>query len=116
MTERQCKQILREDIQPVILGNSLSAHRLSLSLYARYGLSSLLCASRRSLLDALDPFAYFLPLVTDTEPRLLWEQLRDLSARYEGTLLLLIPSTPQELSRLGAYADALEEDFLLVIR
>ena len=114
MTERQCKQLLREDILPVILGNSISAHRLSISIHAKYGLCSLLCAPRSRFLDLINPFAFFLPLMTDTHPRLIREQLSDLSMRYENTLLLLIPSTQEELSRLGKETDALEENFLLV--
>ena len=116
MTDEQCKQILREDIQPVILGNSPSAHCLALSIYLRYGLSSLLCAPRTGILDKLNPVAHFLPLIADTEPRLVYEQLSDLSARYEGTLLILIPSSSEKLSRLGDYRDALEEHLLLVSR
>lgn len=114
MTDEQCKRILREDIRPIILGNSPKAHRLALSIYLRYGLSSLLCASRTGILDKLNPAAHFLPLITDAEPRLVCEQLCDLSTRYEGTLLLLIPSSPEELSRLGDYRERLEETYLLL--
>ncbi|MBR2353249.1 MAG: hypothetical protein IKA76_01950 [Clostridia bacterium] len=113
MTEKECKQILREDILPVILGNSLTAHRLSLHLFIRYGLSSLVCAEHRGCLGALNPFAGFFPL-TEGSSRLLCEQLEALAERYEGCQLLLIPSSPSERARLEACAPSLESTYFLI--
>lgn len=113
MTEKACKKILREEILPVILGNSLSAHRLSLHLYLRYGLSSLVCAEHRAWSDTVDPTAGFYPL-TEGNDRLLCEQLRDLSERYEGCQLLLIPASKNERTRLERCAHSLESAYLLI--
>ena len=112
MTERQCKEILREDVLPVILGNSRHAHRLSLRLYLQYGLTSLLCAERKGIRDLLDPSSTFFPLISG-EPRLICEQLCDLAAREEGRLLLLIPAEEKTRARLEGSLDSLESAFVL---
>ena len=112
MTQRQCKKILREEIQPVILGNSLRAHRLALRLYFQYGLCPILCAKKRHFLDFLNPFATVLP-TEEEPPRLLCEQLCDLSARYEGYLTLLIPVSEENLRRIGENTEVLESAYVL---
>ncbi len=112
MTERQCKRIIREDIQPVILGNSPAAHRLALRLSLRYGLSPLLLARSRRPLDLLNPFATVIRSLE--HPRLFCEQLCDLSSRYEGQMLLLIPSAPRELSPLESFTETLESAYVLI--
>ena len=112
MTERQCRRLLREDILPVILGNSLAAHRLAFRLSLRYGLSPILFAPHRRALDLLDPFGRVLPSETE-DARLACEQLCDLAERYEGVTLYLIPATPREQTWLGAHTEALEGAFRL---
>ena len=112
MTERQCKELWREELQPVILGNGFAAHLLALRLRLRYGLPSLLCATHRNLADLLFP-ASFIPLV-DAEPRLLCEQLTDLAKQYEDCLLFLIPSTETHHAWLAKHAALLEADYVLV--
>ena len=112
MTQRQCKELLREEIIPVILGNGTAAHRLALKLQWQYGISSLVCAPRRSAWDLLDPAADFFPLV-ESESRLVREQLCDLASRYEGCLLLLIPSREEERTRLGDDLASLEPFYVI---
>jgi hypothetical protein len=112
MTEREYKELWREDIQPVILGNGPQAHAIALRLRLLYGLSSLLCAPKRSIGDLLDPASTYFPLV-EADSRLLCEQLIAISERYDGYRLLLIPSTDAYRAWILENADPLEEDFLL---
>ncbi len=112
MTERECRRLVREDTLPVILGNGFAALRLALRLQILYGLSPLLCAPTRGVAGRLMPTAY-LPLVAG-DARLLREQLSDLADRYEDGLLLLIPATGEELSRLGSETEELETNYVLI--
>ncbi len=112
MTERQCKELLREEILPVILGNGRAAHRLCQTIRLHYRLSSLVCGECRTLWDRLDPFAFFYPVI-EGSPALLSEQLQALSHRYEGCLLILIPATEEDARRLAPIGSELESDYIL---
>ncbi len=112
MTNDTAKEVFRDTVVPVILGNDLRAHLLSLRLNTKRGLSSVLCGSRRNLLDILDLSCGYLSLSKDRS-RLSLEQLIDFSDRWNECILVLIPLTDADRSFLEENREALECRYLI---
>ena len=83
MEDSHLKELLRESVLPVILQNGLSAHRLSMRIFRRYKIVSLLCGNRKSLLDTLDLSCGFMRLFRTSDERIAAEQLCDLADEYD---------------------------------
>ncbi|MBQ8849678.1 MAG: hypothetical protein IJ011_05040 [Clostridia bacterium] len=112
MTKETAKELFCEAVSPVILGNSLAAHRQALSLYFKYGLSSVTCGARRNLWDLLNLAATYLHV--SEEGRLALEQLTDFSdRRQDDTVLLLLPTTEADRHFINENRDALECRYLI---
>ena len=61
------KEYLRGALLPVLLGDSVSAHALSAQIYARFGVVSYVCDSRRRFWSFVDPTSRFFDLIAVTE-------------------------------------------------
>ena len=61
------KWMLKGALLPVLLGDTPSAHLLSLKICARCGVRSLVCDERRSVLSIIDPTSRFFDLISVTE-------------------------------------------------
>lgn len=64
MTE-QAKNMLRESLIPVILGDTLRSHLLALRIYLRCGVVSYICDAKKSPLSFIDPFSRYFPLFSN---------------------------------------------------
>lgn len=113
MTE-ETKELLRQDILPVMLGNGLSAHRLAARIFARYGVVSVLCGARRGFFDCLDPTSVFLRLSRKDSARLFAERLTDFADAHEELLCLLVPMTADASALVSEQAPLLETRFVCV--
>lgn len=111
MTE-ETKDLLRQGIVPILLGNHRVAHRLSARLYRTYGIPSVLCGSRRTVWDFLNPASAFRRLSREGASRLVAEQLADLAAEYEDCFLLLIPLCEEDRALIRSHAELLESRFI----
>lgn len=110
----ETRELLRDDILPVVLGNGFTAHQLSSRLLARYGLSCTLCGARRNLLDFLDMSADFLRLASKSGGRLVAEQLIDFAELHADRFLLLVPASDSARAFLREQAEILEARFVCV--
>lgn len=90
MTGDTAREVFCETVVPVILSNSLYAHRLAARLRVRKGLASVLCGKSRGLLDLIDLDCGFLSLSPE-KGRLSLEQLIDFSDKWNECILVLIP-------------------------
>ena len=113
MADREIKELLRESVLPVILQNGLSAHRLSLSIFRRYKIVSLLCGKRKGLLDALDVSCGFMRLFRTPDERIAAEQLCSLADEYRDCTFELIPLSKRDRAFVSAYAEQLESRFII---
>lgn len=111
MTE-EIKDLLRQGIVPVVLGNDWAAHRLSARLYRTFGLPSILCGTRRSFWDFFDPATAFRRISLTASSRLVAEELMDLAAECEDCFLLLIPMGETERCLVREQASLLETGFV----
>lgn len=112
MVNEEFQELARQTLLPVILGHGLRAHRFAASLYRRYGVQSMVCGSRRSLLDLLDPNTFFLPLFHQRHPLLAAEQLMDFARCYEDLILLLIPVGEEQRSFGDDHRELLEGRYI----
>ena len=109
----EARELLRDEVLPILLGNGVAAHRFASRLSRRYGVACLLCAEHRNLLDLLDLNTGFYRLSRQSE-RLCAEQLSDLSELYSDRLLLLVPMSDAEREWLCRQAELLETRFVCV--
>ena len=61
MTE-EAKNLLRESLIPVLLGDNLKTPLLAMRIYLTCGVVSYICDTKKSLFNALDPFSRSFPL------------------------------------------------------
>ena len=61
MTE-EAKNLLRESLIPVLLGDNLKTHLLAMRIYLTCGVVSYICDTKKSLFNTLDPFSRYFPL------------------------------------------------------
>ena len=64
MTDK-AKNMLRESIIPVLIGDNLRSHFLALKIYLNCGVVSYICDAKKSPLDLFDPFSRYFPLFSD---------------------------------------------------
>lgn len=60
--KEMARNMLRESLIPVLLGDNARAHRLALRIYLRCGVVSYVCDTKKSLFNAIDPFSRYFPL------------------------------------------------------
>ena len=108
---REAKNLLKQYLVPTVLGHGIGAHLLAFRLYWKYGCPSMLCGSRKNLLDLLDPFAGFFRL--SMEERLAAEQLAELADGYEDCIFLSVPLSEEGRSFLRREKDLLDCRYIL---
>ena len=112
----EAKELLRDDIMPILLDNGLGAHRFATRIATRYGIACTLCGERRNLLDLLDLNTGFYRLSRHRGSRLAAEQLTDLAELYSDRLLLLVPIRASDCAWLAEQRAVLESRFVCVER
>ena len=109
----EVRELLRQCVVPVILGNGAAAHLLALRLFFKYRVCSLVCGRRRSLPDLLNPVCDFFRLYRQRDGRLAAEQLADLADEYGDCLFVLIPLSGEDQAILRHHGAALESRYLV---
>ena len=109
------KWMLKGALLPVLLGDSLSAHALSIRIYARCGVESLVCDERRSVIGVLDPTCKFFDLISVTEGAALMASLSQIASNTDY-LPILIPMNERFSRFVTEYREALESLFIITTR
>ena len=112
MTKNMVAEEFSDSVVPVILSNSPRAHLLAAELQRKYRLSSVLCGSRRNILDLLSLDHSYLPLCPCRD-RLALEQLIDFSDKWNECILVLIPVSDADRLFISENRDALESRYLI---
>lgn len=113
MVDRTLKEEARLYFVPYILGNTRAAHKLAYRIYRKFGIISVICDRRRSLCDLFDPTSRPVVLSSTDSPRLIAEQLVELTRQTQYTLPLIIPVC-EEYERMAQSERAtLEHSFVI---
>ncbi len=113
MSDNTLKNEARNYFVPYLLGNSKKAHGLSLRIYKKFGIVSVICDSRRSFWDILDPTSMTAVLVSTDSSRLVAEQLISLTDETYGALPLLIPISNEYANAISCERETLERRFII---
>lgn len=113
MKDRAIREEARNYFVPYILGNNLSAHKLSMRLYKRFGIVSLICDCRHSFFDIFDPSSRALILTSTESSRLVAEQLLSLAAQSDYTLPLIVCLDQKYSQMINGQRDLLEHSFVI---
>ena len=98
---------------PYILGNSRHSHKISAKIYKRFGIVSLICDERRSLLDVFDISSRSIELTETDSPRLVCEELMWLATQNDYILPILIPACTRYKEMLECERERLESCFVI---
>ncbi len=112
MERAEDKELLRQTLVPVILGNGIRAHCLCLRFFLCHGVRSIVCGKRRGLLDILDPACDFLRLYS-YDSRLISEELADLSESGGELIMPLIPTDGELANYVAENEELLESRFII---
>ena len=113
MSDKTLKNEARNYYVPYLLGNSKKAHGLSLRIYKKFGIISVICDSRRSFWDILDPTSMTALLAPTDSSRLISEQLLSLTDETFGSLPLLIPMSEEYARSISCERETLERRFII---
>ena len=106
------KWMLKGALLPVLLGDTPSAHLLSLKICARCGVRSLVCDERRSVLSVIDPTSRFFDLISVTEGAAVMACLSQI-AESTDYLPVLVPMSERFLRIVEENRERLEPVFII---
>ena len=109
------KWLLKGALLPVLLGDSLAAHALSLKIYAKCGVESLVCDERQSALSVINPTCKFFDLISATEGAALMAALSHI-AENADYLPILIPMNERFSRFVEEYRESLEPLFIITTK
>ena len=112
LTKGEIRELMREQLIPILPDQSVRAHLLACRLFLKYGVISFLCGNRQTIPTRLDPFCRFLRLDREDE-RLCAEQLADLTEKHDDRLFLLFALSEKDRAFASAYAPLLESRLIL---
>ena len=98
---------------PYILGNSRHSHKICAKIYKRFGIVSLICDERRSLLDLFDLSSRSIELTDTDSPRLVSEELIWLATQNDYVLPRLIPVSEKYQKMIECERERLESCFVI---
>jgi len=113
MTRTEAKELLAENVVPVILSNGVAAQKLSWTLFFKYGISSVLCGERKSLLNYINFNCGFLHLLKFGDDALVVRQLKDFSEKWNECILLLVPAGAEDEGFIEKHSAELESFYIL---
>lgn len=106
------KWMLKGALLPVLLGDSLRTHLLSLGIYARCGVQSLVCDEKKSALSVIDPTSKFFDLISVSEGAAVMAALEHIAANTDY-LPVLIPMSERFLHIVEENRETLEALFII---
>ncbi|MBQ8140646.1 MAG: hypothetical protein IJ038_03005 [Clostridia bacterium] len=107
-----CKDAVRSSIIPLLLGDSLSTHRLSAKIYLKTGIVSYVCDENKTLADHISPFSKFFPLFSKNDDEILRGTL-DYIASNKEYLPIIIPCSERYTDFVNANLAFLEPRFII---
>ena len=109
------KWLLKGALLPVLLGDSLAAHALSLKIYAKCGVESLVCDEKQSALSVINPTCRFFDLISATEGAAIMAALSHI-AENADYLPVLIPVNERFSRFVEENRESLEPLFIITTK
>lgn len=106
------KDMLRESIIPVLIGDCPAAHLMAARIYWKFGIISYVCGEKPRLCDRIDPFSKFFALGSAAEPRVMLDSL-DYLAASKDYLPILLPFGDLFCDLVEQNRDFLEARFII---
>lgn len=111
------KRSIREDATlyfvPFLLDNNRVSHKLSLKIFFKYGISSVIISKKRGVFDLLDFSSRPICVLDSKSSALLCEELIALADQAPYTLPLLIPCSKEYERAINEHREALEKHFVI---
>ena len=104
------RDMLRDTVVPVLLGNSFSAHMLAARIYFLCGVRSYICDDKRRALDFVDPFSLHYSLVARSPVALC---SLDYLAKERELLPIIVPCDEYFADFVSENRDFLETRFVI---
>lgn len=114
MNKRRIKEEARLYFIPFILGDNAKAHKLSLKIFRKYGIVSLILDSKRGAANLWDFSSRFTRLTPSISDALTVTQLLDLARQTKYTLPLLIPCSDEYETLVKENSAELESEFVIM--
>lgn len=103
---------LVENVIPVLLDNTQSAHRISSRIFKRHGIVSFICGKKR-FFDIFDISCKTLKLSNTNEKRLVAEELIEIAKKYSDMLPVLIPCSEKAEAVVLEFSEELEAYYII---
>ena len=109
---KEAKNMLREAIIPVLLGDCARAHLLALRIYFDCGVVSYVCDTGKSLFSLIDPASRFFPLFSSQSSDVVLDSLA-YAAKEAEYLPVLVPCSDKYAELVKENREFLESRFII---
>ena len=106
------KNMLRQTVIPVLLGDCARSHLFALRIYLRCGIVSYICDDRRRAADLINPTTKFFSLGSKKDARVICDIL-DYLASSKDYLPIIIPCNEYYRAFISENREFLEARFIL---
>ena len=106
------RDMQKEALLPILLGDSFAAHSLSLQIYLRCGVRSYICDSKRGFLSFIDPTSRFFDLISVSEGAAMLCALENIAANTDY-LPILVPCGERFCAFVEENIEFLEPRFII---
>ena len=103
---------LVENVLPVLVDNTQTAHRISARIFNRHKIVSFICGKRR-FLDIFDISCKTLRLPDSSEKRLIVEELIEFVKNYSDMIPVLIPCSERAEAVVHEFSEELEAYYII---
>lgn len=114
MKRKQIREEAKLYFIPFLLGDNSTSHILSLKIFKKYHIKSLILDKTRRLSDIFDLSSKFTQIADTKHHAITVMQLKDLAAQTQYTLPLLIPCTSEYEELVSEYRAELESEFIIL--
>lgn len=114
MKRKQIREEARLYFVPFLLGDTMTAHKLSFKIFKRYGIVSLILDTKKTVADLWDFSSRFKAISQSKSQEIAVMQLKDLAAQTQYTLPLLIPCSNEYTDLVKKHSSELESEFIIL--
>ena len=114
MKRKQIREEARLYFVPFLLGDTMTAHKLSFKIFKRYGIVSLILDTKKTVVDLWDFSSRFKTISQNKNQEITVMQLKDLAAQTQYTLPLLIPCSDEYADLVKKHSSELESEFIIL--
>ena len=111
MKRKQIREEARLYFVPFLLGDTMTAHKLSFKIFKRYGIVSLILDTKKTVADLWDFSSRFKAISQSKSQEI---AVMHLAAQTQYTLPLLIPCSDKYTDLVKKHSSELESEFIIL--